>query len=651
MESADATFPDVEERLRRYKRPLYAVILLMIAAQALISERLLGTPLESVRYVVAAFAGISGVSILFVRRLFRVIEVGVFVVGAFYSLAVLWVALDGTDFTRMSAVRSFTIWTALLVVWAFHAFRSRLALALSATLLGLGVLRVGAQVVGEASAGGSFGFEPLANLILVGTSYLLLLFALTDSIERRAAALAAEETEARLLAVDTLTGVTNRAAFHRMHQQMTRGRGASPFSLVLVDVDDFSSINERFGTAVGDEILREAALRLANSLGQEARVLARLGGDVFGLLVDGPLEDEEAAELGARVAQAFRAPFTAGGGPLQVTATVGLSRFPRDAETPTEQVIQAEAAVSRAKREGQKFQLASKGLRELDRLALARDLKEALGKGEIELYFQPIATVVGPSNNDCEGSTAAVRTVETLLRWNHPERGTLQPEVFIPIAERAGLIVPIGTWVLEQACLQAARWEREGSGAFYVSVNISPHQFTEPGLVDTIRDALKAADLPPDRLLVEITETSAEQPVVERRLAEIRRLGVRVAIDDFGAGYSSLGRLRNMPIDYVKLDRSFVHGLDGDDTRGRLIVRAAVVLAHGLGAKVVAEGIESEPQATAAVNIGCDFLQGFLFDRPAPAAAFAESWRSGDEVTWCDPDESEMARSVSSRLS
>lgn len=643
IETIGADSPDIEQRLQRYRRPLYAVILCLIAIDALVAQRLLDTPFEAVaRYVLASGAAVGALLLWAAPRLFRAVEVGVFVLGSVLSLTFLGLALGGQATVHAEAVRSFTVWLALLVVWAFLTFGSRAALGSSALLLGLGVAQVLVHI-GATPPPDDHGVEfgALADLLLVGSAYLMLLFALTNSIERRSAALASEETAARMLALDSLTGVTNRAAFHRLHQKITRGRGDAPFTLMLVDLDDFRSINERFGTAVGDDVLREVALRLANTVGQEARVLARLGGDVFGFLLDGPLEDEQAGGLSARVARAFQAPFTAGGGPLQVTATVGISRYPQDAQTPTEQVSQAERAVVRAREVGEKYRIASRDDHEVEREALERDLREALGKGELELYYQPIGTVVGAGGQERDGAKVTVRTVEALLRWNHPERGIVPPADFIPIAERAGLIVSIGNWVLGEACRQAMRWEREGVGAFNVSVNVSPHQFTDPGLTESVRRALHSTGLPPGRLLVEVTETSADQPVVEQRLAEIRALGVRVAIDDFGAGYSSLGRLRNMPIDLVKLDRSFVRGLEGDDMRVRLIVRAAVVLAHGLGAKVVAEGIESEPQAAAAVDIGCDYLQGYLIDPPASARRFAAAWTSGDVRAWLPPEDAE----------
>lgn len=641
IEANGAGSTEVELRLRRFKRPLYAVILFLVGVQALVSDSVLQSDLEAyARYGVAAAAFITSVLILTVPRLFRGLELGVLIAGGVISLGFLSWALESGFLTHSAAIRRFTIWLVLLIVWAFMAFRSRLAVGYSALLLVIGLLRVATHLFSiQPDPGANRELGALFDMGIVGSSYLLLLFGLTSSVERRSAALASEETAARILSIDSLTGITNRAAFHNVHQQLTRGRADRPVSLVLVDLDDFRSINERFGTAAGDEILREAALRLANTVGQEARVLARLGGDVFGLLVEGPLDDDEAAALAGRVTNAFQAPFSAGGGPLQVTVTIGISRYPLEARTQTDHISSAEAAVAYAKERGDSFRLASESAFEQERSALARDLREALGKGELELFFQPIGTVLTSGDSEVEGTRVAVRTVETLLRWNHSDRGIVPPQEFIPLAERAGLIVPIGNWVLVAACRQAVQWEREGHGAFNISVNVSPHQFTQPGLIDAIRRALSTSGLAPGRLLVEVTETSAVQPLVEKRMSEIRQLGVRVAIDDFGAGYSSLGRLRNMPIDYLKLDRSFVRGLDGDDVRGRLIVRAAVVLAHGLGAKVVAEGIESSAQAEAAVRIGCDYLQGFLLDPPAPASSFTSSWSSGDVVAWREVDD------------
>lgn len=635
---------DIERQLRRFKRPLYVVILCLLAVQVLVADRIVGSSLEIyARYLLTAVLLGASALILLAPKLFRAVELGILVVGAITSLAFLFLALEGSTQSHIGAVRSYTIWLSLLIVWVFLAVNSRLALLLSGLLLAVGATQVAVHlVVVDRLPAGDRELGALADLFLIGAAHILLLFGLTNAVERRSAALASEETATRIAALDPVTGITNRAAFHRVHQQLTRGRAGRSLGLVLVDLDDFRNVNERFGTAAGDEVLRQAALRLANTVGQDARVLARLGGDVFGVLLDGPLDECEAAALAAQVSRAFQAPFTAGGGPLQVTVTMGMSHFPTDAQTPTEQVSQAETAVALAKERSEKYRLAATGAQEAHRSALARDLREALGKGELELYFQPIGTVMERSSGQSDQAKVAVKTVETLLRWNHPERGRLRPEEFIPLAERAGLINAIGNWALTEACHQVLRWERAGHGAFAVSVNASPHQFTEPGLVETIRNALRSSGLPPHRLLLEVTETGVDQPAVEQRLAEIRQLGVQVAIDDFGSGYSSLSRLRQLPIDCVKLDRSFVRGLDGD-VRARLVVRAAVVLAHGLGAKVVAEGIENESQAVAAARIGCDYLQGYLLGTPVTAEHIGELWSSGDVVTWSETGSGDAA--------
>lgn len=622
IETIGADSPDIEQRLQRYRRPLYAVILCLIAIDALVAQRLLDTPFEAVaRYVLAGGAAVGALLLWAAPRLFRAVEVGVFVLGSVLSLTFLGLALGGQATVHAEAVRSFTVWLALLVVWAFLTFGSRAALGSSALLLGLGVAQVLVHI-GATPPPDDHGVEfgALADLLLVGSAYLMLLFALTNSIERRSAALASEETAARMLALDSLTGVTNRAAFHRLHQKITRGRGDAPFTLMLVDLDDFRSINERFGTAVGDDVLREVALRLANTVGQEARVLARLGGDVFGFLLDGPLEDEQAGGLSARVARAFQAPFTAGGGPLQVTATVGISRYPQDAQTPTEQVSQAERAVVRAREVGEKYRIASRDDHEVEREALERDLREALGKGELELYYQPIGTVVGAGGQERDGAKVTVRTVEALLRWNHPERGQLQPDSFLRIAEDDGLIVPIGAWVLEQACSQLAAWRADGH-ELTVSVNVSARQLEQRDFPAIVERVIHMTRVPPQSVCLEVTETAVirRPEVAARALNALRALGLRVALDDFGLGYSSLGHLKALPVDIVKVDRSFIAGVC-DSKQDQAVVEAVLAIAKRTGVSVVAEGVETEEQDALLRGLGCPVVQGFLYGRPAQPA-------------------------------
>lgn len=251
VEPIGTSLTEIEQRLRRYKRPLYAAILCLVAIQSVVADRIVGSQFEAyARYAVAALSFGAAVLMLTAPRLFRSLEIGVLIVGGATSIGFLWLALNNDFLSKAAAIRTYTIWLVLLIVWAFMAFRSRLALGISALLLAAGVVRVATHLfLMNPLPGGERELGALADLALVGTSYLLLLFGLTYSVERRSAALAAEETAARILTIDPLTGVTNRAEFHRVHQQLTRGRVDRQVTLVLVDLDDFRSINERFGTA------------------------------------------------------------------------------------------------------------------------------------------------------------------------------------------------------------------------------------------------------------------------------------------------------------------------------------------------------------------------------------------------------------------
>lgn len=632
IEPVGAAAATIQERLARQKRLVYGVILLMIAADNFVAILVTSSFAEPVpRFAVAIAAVVGALAVFTSPRTARFVEIGSFALGSVLSLLFFTTALNGDIAGHAEAIRILSNWLNLLFVLAFLAFASSRALAACAALLGVSIFMTLQHVVEIAPRSVKAAEAAAAiDLTVVGVAYLLLLYLLTYSLERRTAVLATEETAAKMLAVDPLTGAANRAAFYRLHEGMLRGREVSPFTLFLVDIDDFKSVNERFGTPAGDDVLRETALRLKNTLGDEAKVVARLGADEFGVIIGGELDEVQAAATAAMLGRVFRAPFVAAGGRLQITSTIGISRYPADAVTVADQITQAEAAVASAKRTGESFRLAVSDARETERDALARDLREAVGQGELELHYQPVASVRQLSaEEDAGGYVAAVevRSVEALLRWRHPRMGLVPPADFIPLAERAGLIVPLGEWVLEEACRQARAWQDGSVGAMTVSVNVSPHQFSHPGIVPAIERALARSGLAPHLLVIELTETSFDQPVVAERMARIRRMGVRVAIDDFGAGYSSLGRLRTLPIDFVKLDRSFVAHLDEDDGRSSLVVRAAVQLAHGLGAKVVAEGIERGEQAAAAVAAGCDFLQGYLISRPVPGAEFQAIWK------------------------
>lgn len=627
----------MQRRLARTKRLVYGIILVLIGAQSLVAvwfTHSSSSPLSS--YALAAVSLLGAILVTTVERSARLVEAVGLVVGGAATVVHLVLALNGDSAQHSEAIRTYSNWLTLFFVWAYLVLGSREALFVCAGLLAFGVGLATWHIAGLAGLGQQAAeVGATIDLVLLGVGYLLLLYLLTFSLERRSAALAAEETANRILALDPLTGVASRGAFHRLHQDLLRGRDPKPFALFLVDIDDFKSINERFGTSVGDDVLRETALRLSNALGTDALVVARLGSDEFGVLIDGRLDETQAAATAALLERAFRRPYVVGGGRLHVTSTIGISRFPTDATTLAHQITQAEVAVASAKSTGEGHRLAVVDAQEAERLALARDLREAIGRGQLELHYQPVAAVRPLTLEERAAGYLVgveVRSVESLLRWRHPRLGLIPPGDFIPLAERAGLIVPIGEWVLEEACRQARAWQDDPLGSLTVSVNVSPHQFSHPGITPAIRRALTRSGLAPSRLVIELTESSFDQPAVAERMARIRALGVRVAIDDFGAGYSSLGRLQELPMDFVKLDRSFVANLGGGDERSALVVTAAVQLVHGLGAKVVAEGIERPEQAAAATSAGCDYLQGFLVARPAPASELMRGWQSGGQL-------------------
>jgi diguanylate cyclase (GGDEF)-like protein/PAS domain S-box-containing protein len=405
---------------------------------------------------------------------------------------------------------------------------------------------------------------------------------------------------------DPLTGLANRALFiDRVEHALTRRNEPKRLAVLFMDVDDFKTINDSLGHAAGDLVLVAVAERLRGCLRPEDTV-ARLGGDEFGVLVE-DADTALPAELASRLLGALRNPFEISGKQVHLQASIGLAFGSDDITGANELLRNADVAMYTAKNRGkgrlERFE-SSMHAAVLSRLELKADLERAITHDEFRLRYQPSFDL----------KSGQLAGFEALLRWRHPTRGEIFPNDFIGLAEETGLIVEIGKWVLDRACEQARAWVDAGRDNLVMSVNLSARQLREPELVGWVRDALAAAQLPPERLMLELTESSLMQDD-GGLLHQIRELGVRLALDDFGTGYSSLSYLSRFPIEVLKIDRSFTHPLGGEDEDSAL-VRSVIQLAAAMNMQTVAEGIERSEQLLRVTALGCDFAQGYLLGRP-----------------------------------
>ena len=435
--------------------------------------------------------------------------------------------------------------------------------------------------------------------------------------------------------VDPLTALPNRLLFedrlrHAVARQMRdeeriSGRVTNHLAVLFIDLDGFKAVNDTLGHAAGDEVLREAARRLgAGARGSDT--LARLGGDEFVLLMEDVGTLPDCVELARRLVGLLGQPYHAAGQTAMIAASIGIALYPEHGHH-DKLVSNADAAMHVAKRAGgNTYALfepdATGGVAE--RMNLKHDLRHAVERGEMQLHYQP----------KIDGRRGQINGVEALLRWNHPVRGMIPPGEFIPIAERHGLIGALGNWVIEEACRQIHAWADEGV-RIRVAINVSVHQLCEVDLVARIDAALRKHAIDPSQLLCEITESVAMEDIkaTQRAFDGLSRIGVFLSIDDFGTGYSSLSYLRQLPAKQLKIDRSFVKDLETSPD-ARAIVDAVVRLAHALGLRVVAEGVETAGQRDVLLALGCDELQGYFFARPMPAATLLE-WTRGNK-----PDDS-----------
>ncbi len=418
------------------------------------------------------------------------------------------------------------------------------------------------------------------------------------------------QTQAQYLARhDPFTGLPNRLQLQeRLQQTLAECRRRHGTAAILcLDLDHFKEVNDRLGHAAGDLLIKTCAGRLAACV-REIDTVARFGGDEFAVLQVGIEDLADVQGLGDRLLAELAQPFDLDGQEALVTASIGVALIPADGDEPELLLQSADIALYRAKSEGgNRFRFFEAGMdaRARERKALEADLRSALHNGELELYYQPFI-------NLRHGRLAGI---EALVRWHHPERGLIEPRAFIEIAEQTGLIMPIGEWVLQTACAQAAVWQD-----VRMSVNLSAVQFRHADLVGAVRSALDRSRLAPGRLELEVTESVLLEDPQESLLTLLRLkdLGVRIAIDDFGTGPSSFGHLRTFPFDKIKIDRSFVRDLD-QDRDAEAIIKAVVTLGKGLGIETCAEGVERVDQLTQLASDGCDEVQGYLFCRPVPA--------------------------------
>ncbi|MFN2360263.1 MAG: EAL domain-containing protein [Marinobacter sp.] len=435
---------------------------------------------------------------------------------------------------------------------------------------------------------------------------------------------AVQQDLARLETTDTLTGLANRRFFMEdlAHTLSIADRQMRQVALVMIDLDRFQMLNDSLGHQFGDELLIKVSERL-NALSDEKVMVAYSGGDEF-MICQQHVEDiDDVINLLGQIKQCFEEPFDVQGEKHGITATMGVAVYPQSGLDTDTLLRNADVALYRAKEQGRNtYQFYTEGMqdREVMRLELDKDLSHALANDEFVLYFQPQLDL-----ND-----SSINSVEALIRWQHPRRGLLPPVDFIPLAEESGRITDIGRWVVKAACRQLAKWQNGPYANLRIAVNLSGRELDDESIVDHIEEALEFHGVPADRLEVELTEEIFIQNIEHNlnQLSKLHKLGVHLAIDDFGVGYSSLGYLRDFPVDLLKIDRSFITDV-AERHDDAVITRAVINLAHNLGIQVVAEGVETREQLDFLKNHRCDLVQGYLISHPLPAAGLEQALSSG----------------------
>ncbi|PUA30900.1 MAG: diguanylate cyclase [Cellvibrio sp. 79] len=449
----------------------------------------------------------------------------------------------------------------------------------------------------------------------------------TDISERKLAENALREQQSRLNYMafhDSLTSLPNRSLFYdRIYHGLARARRSdSKVALMLLDIDRFKIINDSLGHDAGDVLLKAIAMRLNEGV-RDMDTVARLGGDEFVVVLEGIHDTEDVVFVANKLLSTLSRPLEISGHTLTTTVSIGVSIFPEDGADTDELLKNADIAMYKAKEAGKNnCQFYTKGMNAtaVNYLLLENDLRRAVEQQQLTLYYQPQVDL----------QTGEMMGVEALVRWQHPDRGLVSPAHFIPLAEETGLIVPIGEWVLREACRQQKAWLDVGKRVGKVAVNLSPRQFRQKNFPGKVEAILKETGLEAKHLELEITESCAMEHAGEtiNQLNQLNQMGMFLAIDDFGTGYSSLAYLQRFPIQKLKIDRSFINDIH-DDHNDAAIAKSIIGLAHNMQMRVVAEGVETEPQAEWLREMGCDQAQGFLYSKPMTAKQLENHFRNG----------------------
>lgn len=426
-----------------------------------------------------------------------------------------------------------------------------------------------------------------------------------------------EEQLRHLATHDELTGLANRTLLQDRLEQSVHyaNRSGRVVAVLLLDLDRFNVINDSLGHDFGDKLLCLLAQRLQQVV-READTVARLGGDEFAVLLAEVADSEDVGMVAAKILEHVAEPLWVDNREVLLTASLGISLYPQDSKDAVTLIRNADLAMYRAKKDGRNsfsFYDPEMNLRVQETLELETDLRQALDREEFLLHYQPKVDL----------ASGAVIGCEALVRWRHPRRGLVPPNDFIPLAEETGLIVPLGAWVLREACRQARRWKEAELPPVSVAVNLSARQFRQGDLPELVADVLAETGLDPHLLDLELTESMVmDNPVkAGRAMLDLKKLGVSLSLDDFGTGYSSLNYLRRFPVDCLKIDRSFIRDVV-DDPSGASVVTSVISIAHNLGMAAVAEGVENEDQLRFLASCGCDTYQGYFFSKPIPAEEF-----------------------------